>query len=319
MHCLFCFNFIRTSFFVLLLFLGGMHTQASELKPGISLEYVALQLPDGSTEFVLKSKFPANTVQGMLLVANQNYTEGIKILQRQAENGDGMAQCVLGIMKIRGVGFRKNLQTGMEQIERAAQNGFTRGYYYLSYISAFTRFSEEQSLHWAVQGAEREDFTVLTEMATNFFNIAHRTDSPLRLNKEQALRLGMRFAREAALRGSQIGYRQVAETCKNHLDVFGNEAVDILREMQPLFDEARNHLAVILAELQRYEECLELVLKSPEDANAQYIAGTLYLQHVSPQSNLQKGLEHMKKASEMGFRPAIWMVALYPQWRQILG
>lgn len=289
----------------------AVHTQASDLKPGMRREYVALQLPDGSTEFVLKSKYSADTVQGMQLVAAQKFTEGKRVLQGSAEKGDGMAQCVLGIMKIRGAGCRKNVQAGMEQVEQAAQNGFTRGYYYLSYISAFTQFSEEQSLHWAIKGTERGDFTALTEMATHFFNIAQGTDSPLRLNQEQALRRGMNFAKEAAKRGSEAGYYQVAETCRKHLDVFGNEAVDILREMQPLFADATNHLTVILAELQRYEESLESALKSPEDPHAQYIAGTLYLQHVSPQSNLQKGLEHMKKASEMGFRPAIWFWILF--------
>ena len=285
--------------------------QASELKTGDRFEFVALHLPDGSTDFVLKSKFSADTAQGMLWVARQNDTKGKNILQRQAENGDYAAQCVLGIMQIRGAGFSKNVQAGMEQIERAAQNGFTRGYYYLSYISAFTQFSVEQSLQWAIKGAERGDFTALTEMASRFFNIAQGADSSLRLSKEQALRLGMNFAREAAKRGCQTGYNQVSATCRDHLNVFGNEAVDILREMQPLFADATNHLTVILAELQRYEESLELALKCPEDPNAQYIAGTLYLQHISPQSNLQKGLECMKKAAEMGLCPAIWFWILF--------
>ncbi len=284
----------------------AVHTQASELKPGMLREYAALHLPDGSTDFVLKSKFSADTLRGLQLVTTQKFTEGKKLLQRQAEKGDPAAQCVLGIMQIRGAGFRKNVQVGMEQIEQAAKNGFTRGYYYLSYISAFTQFSEEQSLHWAIKGAERGDFTALTEMATNFFNIAQGTDSTLRLNQEQALRRGMNFAKEAAKRGSRTGYYQVAETCRKHLDVFGNEAVDILREIQPLFADATNHLTVILAELQRYEESLELALKNPEDPHAQYLAGTLYLRHISPQSNLQKGLEHMKKAAEMGLRSAVW-------------
>lgn len=309
MSFLFRFIFIRTSVLVILLFLGCVH--ATESKSEMRWEYVVLHLPDGSTDFVLKSKFSANTVQGMQLVAAQNYTEGKKILQRQVEIDDYSAQCVLGIMQIRGTGFRKNVQAGMEQIERAAQNGFTRGYYYLSYISAFTQFSVEQSLNWAIKGAERGDFTALTEMATNFFNIAQGTDSPLRLNKEQALRLGMSFAKEAARRGCQTGYYQVAETCRKYLKVFGNEAVDILREMQPLFADATNHLIVILAELQRYDESLELSLKNPEDPAAQYISGVLYLQHVSPQNNFEKGLEHMKKAAEMGHRSAIWFWILY--------
>ena len=285
--------------------------QASEMKPEVRLEYVALHLPDGSTDFVPKSKFSADTLRGIQLVASQNFTEGKKLLQRQAENGDEAARCVLGIMQIRGVGFRKNVQAGLEQIEQAAQNGFTRGYYYLSYVSAFTQFSVEQSLQWAIKGAERGDFTALTEIATNFFYIAQGTDSSLRLSKEQALRHGMNFAKEAAKRGSQTGYNLVSATCRDHLKVFGNEAVDILREMLPLFADATNHLIVILAELERYEESLELALKCPEAPNAQYIAGTLYLQHVSPQSNLQKGLEHMKKAAEMGFRPAIWFWILF--------
>lgn len=284
---------------------------ASERKPGMRLEYVALHLPDGSTDFVPKSKFSADTLRGIQLVASPNFTEGKKLLQRQAENGDEAARCVLGIMQIRGVGFRKNVQAGLEQIEQAAQNGFTRGYYYLSYVSAFTQFSVEQSLQWAIKGAEQGDFTALTEMASHFFNIAQGTDSSLRLSKEQALQLGMNFAKEAARRGCQTGYNQVAATCRNHLKVFGNKAVDILRELQPLFADATNHLTVILAELQRYEESLELALRCPEDPNAQYIAGTLYLRHISPQSNLQKGLEHMKKAAEMGFRPAIWFWILF--------
>lgn len=285
--------------------------QASEMKPGMRLEYVAIHLPDGSTDFVPKSKFSADTLRGIQLVVSQKVSEGKKLLQRQAENGDEAARCVLGIMQIRGVGFRKNVQAGLEQIAQAAQNGFTRGYYYLSYISAFTQFSVEQSLQWAIKGAERGDFTALTEMASIFFNIAQGSDSSLRLSKEQALRYGMKFAKEAAKRGSQTGYNQVAATCRNHLKVFGNDAVDILRELLPLFADATNHLIVILAELERYEESLELALKSPEDANAQYIAGTLYLQHISPQSNLQKGLEHMKIAAEMEFRPAIWFWILF--------
>lgn len=285
--------------------------QASEMKPGMRLEYVALHLPDGSTDFVPKSKFSADTLRGIQLVVSQKVSEGKKLLLRQAENGDEAARCVLGIMQIRGVGFRKNVQAGLEQIEQSAQNGFTRGYYYLSYISAFTQFSVEQSQQWAIKGAERGDFTALTEMASNFFNIAQGSDSSLRLSKEQALRYGMKFAKEAAKRGSQTGYNQVAATCRDHLKVFGNDAVDILRELQPLFADATNHLIVILAELERYEESLELAVKSPEDSYAQYIAGTLYLQHISPQSNLQKGLEHMKKAAEMEFRPAIWFWILF--------
>ena len=151
--------------------------QASEMKPEVRLEYVALHLPDGSTDFVPKSKFSADTLRGIQLVASQKFSEGKKLLLRQVENGDEAARCVLGIMQIRGVGFRRNVQAGLEQIEQSAQNGFTRGYYYLSYISAFTQFSVEQSLQWAIKGAERGDFTALTEMATNFFT-SHKAQIP---------------------------------------------------------------------------------------------------------------------------------------------
>ena len=52
--------------------------QASEMKPEVRLEYVALHLPDGNTDFVPKSKFSADTLRGIQLIASQKFSEGKK-------------------------------------------------------------------------------------------------------------------------------------------------------------------------------------------------------------------------------------------------
>ena len=57
--------------------LYAAYAQSEDLKPAMRREYAALPLPDGSTDFVPKSKFSADTLQGLQLVVTQKITEGI--------------------------------------------------------------------------------------------------------------------------------------------------------------------------------------------------------------------------------------------------
>lgn len=270
------------------------------------LNGACLTLPDGSLEAIFDKSCSKDTFNGVRLWSECKYAEAQHVFQQQAEKGDGLAKAALGLMLIRGYDGKPDAEAGISLLEDGAESGWTDAYYYLAYIHGTPGpfHNYDKAYDYAKKAFPEDKGTALIRMAECYMELYDEGNRDITLFRE-----ALRCASSAGEMGNSDGYDCAAHACFTIHRHAEKEAQQVLQDLVPLSDDAKGIILEILFSGKRFSECEQRAkefLETYDYAFAKYTLALLYLQHINPDINTEKGLRLMREGAENGDSKSIW-------------
>lgn len=276
-----------------------------------------LFFPDGTMQVLVPTeemvRKHGKTWEGIDLISDSSsFEEGKKAIEKEAEKGDGLALCILGILHVNGEGYSQDVDKGIALIEQGTKAGWVAGYYYLARIYAMVapEGNHAKAYEWAEKGAKMDEGYALYALSKYYLE-QYKANRASEQDVYRALQCAQAAAKAAEGVSDEPIYL-IAMICIDGREVLGKESERILTDLAPRYDRAKGGLLYLLADTKRYEECEQLALKYAIENNYVYayeVLAVLYTQNINPQANTGKGIEWLRKAAEQGRESSIWFMA----------
>lgn len=270
------------------------------------LNGACLTLPDGRLIVVFDKTCDKETFRGIQLWSECRYAEAQHVFQQQAQKGDGLAKAALGLMLIRGYHGNPDAETGISLLEDGAESGWTDAYYYLAYIHGTPgKFQNcDKAYEYAKKAFPEDKGAALIRIAECYMKLYDEGNKDINFFRE-----ALRCASAAGELGNPDGYDCAAHACFTIHPHAQKEAQQVLENLVPLSDAAKGLILEILFSEKRFSECerrAKEFLETYDYAFAKYTLALLYLQHINPDINTEKGLRLMREGAENGDSKSIW-------------
>lgn len=262
--------------------------------------------PDGNMEVIWDTTCDKETFHGIQLLNKWDIEKAKKILEERSIKGDGLAKSALGLMIIRGYGYEANFEQGVKLIEEGAEVGWSDAYYYLAYIygTSSERQNFDKAYDYAFRAYKEDKGRTLIRLAETYMKLYQDEQKEIKLFRE-----ALRCASAAGELGNPDGYDCAAHACFTIHPHAKKEAQQVLENLVPLSDAAKGLILEILFSEKRFSECerrAKEFLETYDYAFAKYTLALLYLQHINPEINTEKGLRLMREGAENGDSKSIW-------------
>lgn len=268
--------------------------------------------PDGNVEVIWDTTCDKETFHGIQLLNKWDIEKAKKILEERSIKGDGLAKSALGLMIIRGYGYEANFEQGVKLIEEGAEVGWSDAYYYLAYIygTSSERQNFDKAYDYAFRAYKEDKGRTLIRLAETYMKLYQDGQKEIKLFRE-----AIRCALAVGEMGNSRGFDFAAHACFIVYDYAEEEAYKILENLIPFCEDAQGLILEILFSKKQFFECERRAtefLSKYDYAFARYTLALLYVKHINPEINTEKGLKLLREGAEKGDSKSIWgMVCLY--------